>query len=146
MPVRFGGSAFAAALALWALTAGPAAAEGLEPGMWKVTSSPEINGAASPPQTKMRCLTKEEASDVDKTFSPEVRTQNECERTEHEVSDKKLMWRLKCTGQPNMEVAGAFSFETPKRYSALVTTNVSIAGQSMASRVTIEGEHVGACP
>jgi hypothetical protein len=45
-----------------------------------------------------------------------------------------------------MEVTGAFEFHTPQRYTALVTTNVAIGGQSMSSHVTIEGERTGECP
>lgn len=135
------------ALALAALTlTGAAGAEGIQAGQWKVTTVPTINGAPGAPQIKMRCLSAEEASDLDKTFSPEARTANSCERTEHEVTDKKLSWRLKCTGQPNMDVAATFDFDTPKHYSAVVTTNVSIGNQSMDSRATIEGEHAGECP
>jgi hypothetical protein len=124
----------------------PAAAEGLQHGLWKVTSAPTINGAPGAPQVKMRCVTPEEAADVDKTFSPEVRSANACERVEHEMSGTRLKWRLQCTGQPAMEVAGAFEFDTPQHYTALVTTNVAIGGQSMSSRVTIEGERTGECP
>jgi len=66
--------------------ASPAGAEGLQPGYWKVTSTPEINGAPTPPQEKMRCMTPAETADLDKTFSPEARTINSaCERVEHEV-------------------------------------------------------------
>ena len=91
-------------------------------------------------------MTAAEAADVDKTFSPEVRSANACERVEHEMTGTKLKWRLQCSGQPAMEVTGAFEFDTPQHYSALVTTNVSIGGQSMSSRVTIEGERTGECP
>jgi hypothetical protein len=127
--------------------AGPAAADGLQPGFWKVTSTPEVKGTPAPPQVKMRCLTPEEASDVDKTFSPQSRTQNaSCERTEHEVTGTRLKWRLQCTGAMTMDVTGTFDFDTPQHYSAVVTTKASIGGQSMDSRVTIEGERIGECP
>ena len=132
--------------ALLLFVAVPAGAEGLQHGLWKVTSTPTIQGAPGAPQVKIRCVTPEEAADVDKTFSPEVRSQNACERTEHEVSGTKLKWKLQCTGQPAMEVTGAFEFDTPQHYTALVTTNVAIGGQSMSSRVTIEGERTGECP
>lgn len=125
----------------------PARAEGLQPGLWKVTSTPEVRGAPAPPQIKNRCLTPEEASDVDKTFSPQHRTQNsECERTEHEVTGTRLRWRLRCTGQMTMDVTGTFEFDTPQHYSAIITTKASIGDQTMDSRVTIEGERIGECP
>lgn len=134
------------ALAFMAL-ASPATAEGLQPGYWKVTSTPEINGAPTPPQEKMRCMTPAETADLDKTFSPEARTINSaCERVEHEVTPVSLKWRLKCTGQMSMDVAGAFRFETPQRYSAEVRTQMSMPGQTVNSGVKIVGERVGECP
>lgn len=136
----------ALAAGLFTAIAYPALAEGIQAGFWKVTSSPTINGTPGAPQVKMRCVTPDEAADVDKTFSPEVRSQNACERTEHEMAGTKLKWRLQCSGQPTMEVTGAFEFDTPQHYTALVTTNVAIGGQSMSSRVTIEGERTGECP
>jgi hypothetical protein len=129
------------------LAAYPAHADGLQPGFWKVTSMPEVNGAPAPPQVKMRCMSAEETADLDKTFSPEARTINSsCERVEHEVTPNSLKWRLKCTGQMMMDVAGAFSFESPQRYIAEVRTQMSMPGQSVASRVTIEAERIGECP
>jgi hypothetical protein len=36
----------------------------IEPGQWKVTASSIVNGAASPPQAKARCLTPEQVGDL----------------------------------------------------------------------------------
>jgi hypothetical protein len=138
----------AVAIAILSLLPGrsASAAGGIQPGLWKVTSSPQIGGAAAPPQVKTRCLTADEASDVDKTFSPAHRTENStCERVEHELAGTRLTWRLQCTGQMSMEVAGAFDFDTPRHYTAVVTSNAEIGGQKMSTRVTIEGERVGEC-
>ena len=127
--------------------ASPAAADGLQAGYWKVVSSPEINGRAAPVNERMRCLTGAEVADLGKTFSPETNTVNAtCARVEHEVTATTLKWRLTCTGQTDMDVAGAFAFETPQRYSAEVRTQMTMAGQTVASRVKIEGERVGECP
>ena len=134
------------ALALAALAFG-ARADGLQPGYWKVTSTPEVNGAPTPPQEKMRCMSPAETADLDKTFSPEARTINSaCERVEHEVTPATLTWRLQCKGQMTMDIAGAFKFETPQRYVAEVRTSMSVPGQTMTSRVAIVGERVGECP
>jgi hypothetical protein len=125
----------------------PAFAAGLEPGYWKIVSTPVVNGATAPPQTKMLCLAADEAADLDKLFSPRMATVNsDCERAENELTATSLKWRLKCTGQMTMDVAGAFTFDTPQHYSAEVTTKGSIAGQSMETRVTIDAERVGECP
>lgn len=130
-----------------AFVACPVGAEGLQPGYWKVTSVPEVNGAPAPPQEKMRCMTPAETSDLDKTFSPEARTINSaCERVAHELTATSLKWRLQCRGQMSMDIAGAFKLETPQRYVAEVATRMSMPGQTVTSRVTIEGERVGECP
>ena len=137
----------AALLAAACALASPVAAETLQPGYWKVVSTPEVNGQPAPPQEKMRCMTPAETADLDKTFSPEARTINSaCERVEHEVTASSLKWRLQCKGQMSMDVAGAFKFETPQRYVAEVRTMMSMPGQSVASRVAIVGERVGECP
>ena len=36
----------------------------IQPGQWKVTTSIVMNGAAAPPQVKLRCLTPEQAGEV----------------------------------------------------------------------------------
>jgi hypothetical protein len=137
----------ASSLAAVLFATSPALAEGLQPGFWKVTSTPEVNGALSAPQVKMRCMSPEETADLDKTFSPEARTINSsCERVEHELTATSLKWRLQCTGQMTMDVAGAFSFESPQRYVAEVRTQMSMPGQTVASRVKIEAERIGECP
>jgi hypothetical protein len=134
------------ALALAALACG-ARADGLQPGYWKVTSTPEVNGAPAPPQEKMRCMSPAETADLGKTFSPEANTINAtCERVAHMVTAQTLTWRLTCTGQVSMDIAGAFKFETRQRYVAEVRTQMTIAGQTVSSRVKIEGERVGECP
>jgi len=142
---RYRGTLIAASL-LAALTS-PALAEGLQAGQWKVVSMPEINGQAAPPNERLRCMTPAEVADLGKTFSPEANTAGAaCERAEHELTATSLKWRLKCTGQVSMDVAGAFAFETPQRYSAEVRTQMTMAGQTMQSRVKITGERVGECP
>jgi hypothetical protein len=129
------------------LAAGLAHADGLQAGYWKVTSSPEINGAPAPANERMRCLTPAEVADLGKTFSPEANTVNAtCERVEHELTATALKWRLTCAGQVNMDIAGAFAFETPQRYSAEVRSQMTMAGQTMQSRLKIAGERVGECP
>jgi hypothetical protein len=136
----------AAAAALPA--AGGAAADGLQPGLYRVEQAPIINGAPAPLQKTTRCLTAEAVADLDKTFSPVSRTTNStCERTEHESTPQKLKWRLQCKGQLDMDVAGEFNFETPQRYTATLITEAWMQGQRIQrSHVTIEAQRIGDCP
>jgi len=133
--------------ALLFATAQSAAADGLRAGQWKTVQSPEINGVAGPTQQNTRCLTPDAVADLDKTFGPISRTTNStCERTEHEVSPQRLKWRLQCTGQIDMDVAGEFTFDSPEHYYANITARSFMQGRLMQDvRTSIDGERIGEC-
>ena len=140
------GCGLAVALILGAAQTG--AADGLRAGQWKTTNSPEIDGVAGPPQQSIRCLTPEAVADLDTTFSPISRTTNStCERVEHESTPQRLKWRLQCTGQIDMDVAGEFIFDSPEHYTAVITARSFMLGRLMQSiRTSVEGQRVGDCP
>src|ERR1051325_3511087 len=95
-------------LAALLLAGGLAHADGLQAGYWKVTSTPEINGAAAPPNQRMRCLTDAEVADLGTTFSPQANTVGAtCERAEREVTATSLKLRHTCAGQGHIVVVGA---------------------------------------
>ena len=135
-----------AALVLTTILA--AQAEGLQAGQWKVITKPQNNGIAGPQMENLRCLTPDDVKDLDRTFSPVSRTTNSsCERTEHESSSQRLKWRLQCTGQLDMDVAGEFVFDSPEHYTAIVTARSSMLGRVLNDvRTAIEGQRVGECP
>jgi Protein of unknown function (DUF3617) len=140
----------AGALALALVLAAPAHvdADGLRAGQWQTVQTPEINGVVGPAQQGTRCLTPEAVADLDKTFSPISRTTNStCERVEHESTPQRLKWRLQCTGQIDMEVAGEFTFDSPEHYAATITARSFMQGRLMQSvRTSIDGQRVGDCP
>jgi hypothetical protein len=122
------------------------AADPLEPGLWKVVSRVEINGAQGPPQTKMRCLKPDDARDLERTFAPEYRVQGStCDGMNVAWSGQKLSWRVQCTGALSMAVVGTYDFDTPRHYSGEVATLAAIAGREMRTRTTLEAERVGEC-
>src|SRR5215471_7845280 len=134
-------------LAAFCLMASHAAADGIEPGEWKLTETVIVNGNKTPTQTRTRCLSPEQAGDTAATFSPEYRTVNSgCERVEFNSSPTALRWRMRCIGQLDMDVAGEFTFDTPKHYSATIVSKGAMAGREVVNTtVSIEGEHVGDC-
>jgi hypothetical protein len=124
-----------------------AAAGGIAPGEWKVTDSVVMNGNRMPAQPKTLCLSPEQAGDTAKTFSPEYQTVNSaCERVEFSASATALRWRMRCTGQMDMDVSGDFIFDSPKHYTATIVSKGAMAGREVVNTtVSIEGEHVGDC-
>jgi len=134
-------------LAACCLTSLPAAADGIAPGEWKLTETIVMNGSKTTAQTRTRCLSPEQAGDTAATFSPEYRTVNsDCERVEFNSSATALRWRMRCTGQMDMDVAGDFTFDTSRHYSATIVSKGAMAGREVVNTtVSIEGEHVGDC-
>jgi hypothetical protein len=138
---------FALALLCAAASPLPAAADGIEPGLWQITETIIMNGSRTPSQMRTRCLSAEQAGDTAATFSPEYRTVNsDCERAEFSSTASRLKWRMLCKGQLDMDVSGDFTFDTPKHYSAKIESKGSVAGRTMVeTSVTIDGEHMGEC-
>lgn len=127
--------------------AGHAEADGITPGEWQLTETMVMNGNKTPPQTRTRCLSTEQAADTATTFSPEYRTVNSpCERVEFSSTATALRWRMKCTGQMDMDVSGEFTFDTPRHYTAIIRSKGAIGGREFVdTSVAIEGEHIGEC-
>jgi hypothetical protein len=144
---RPGFHAFVLALIVAAGSAATGHADGILPGEWKLTETMVMNGNKTPPQTRTRCLSPEQAGDTATTFSPEYRTINSgCERVEFTSTATALRWRMKCTGQMDMDVSGDFSFDNPKHYTATIVSKGAMAGREFVNTsVAIEGEHIGEC-
>jgi uncharacterized protein DUF3617 len=133
---------------LLALAGTVALADGIEPGLWKITSRTETGGVIGPPHESSKCLTADETHDLPTTFSPTPRTINSvCAPIERSFTGEKLSWRLVCKGQLNMELTGDFDFDSPHHYTATMRTTAEMAGMKMVdSQNTLEAEWVSACP
>jgi len=129
------------------LAAPSLAADGIQPGLWKITTSVVNNGARMPPQTNARCLTAEQANDLADTFSPRFGGVNtQCQRTQYDKSEQSLKWKLECRGQVNMDSSAEFIFFSSLRYTATIATKGWVGGQQVVdSKVALEGEFVGPC-
>ena len=119
----------------------------LEAGDWKVTSTAVINGTAQPPQAKLRCITPEQAENVAATFGPVSGTVNsDCAAPTVETSGKTLKWRLQCRGQLDIDAAGEFTFDSPRHYTAIITSKGKMAGALISDvKTDIEAERAGDC-
>jgi len=141
-------AAAAAVAALLAVSPSIACADGIEAGLWKITTVSEDDGMAGPPRQTAKCLTADQVADLPATFSPIASTINStCEPMQRSFDGKKLNWHLVCKGQLDMELNGAFNFDGPHHYTGMVESRASMAGHAMpGSKSTVEGEWVSACP
>jgi len=138
----------AAIVVLLVLPAVPTFADGIEAGLWKITTTADTGGMVGPPRETSKCLTAEQVSDLAATFSPIANTINStCAPMERTFDGKKLNWHLVCKGQLDMELTGAFTFDSPHHYTGMVQSKASMAGQPVPeSKSTVEGVWVSACP
>jgi hypothetical protein len=119
----------------------------IQPGEWMVTSKTMVNGAPVPPTSRARCFTPQQASEITKTFGPQVGTVNStCADPVIETTDRTLTWRLECKGQMDMNVQGSFDFDSPTHYTGTVSSKAWMAGSQISDADTkVEGERVGEC-
>jgi hypothetical protein len=125
-----------------------ARADGIEPGLWKITTWAQSGGIIGPPQQSEKCLTPAETSDLTTTFSPVSRTVNsECAPIERSLVGTKFNWKLVCKGQLDMNITGDFNFDGPHHYVASVHNTAAMAGMQMLdTRTMIEAEWMSECP
>jgi hypothetical protein len=133
-------------IALFFVAAPAAFADGIEPGLWKITAQTKSQGMVSQPHESAKCLTIDETRDLATTFSPVPRTINsECAPIERILDGSRLNWHLVCKGQLNVELTGAFNFDSTHHYTATVRTQADMAGQTIDSLDMLEGQWVSAC-
>jgi hypothetical protein len=135
-----------AAIALVA-TACSRAPKGIQAGLWKITTSVETNGVTAPPRDSFKCLTTEQVNDLPATFSPQAGTVNSiCAPLERTFDGEKLHFHLICKGQLDMELTGAFDFDSAHHYTGTVEAKASMAGQTMPPSVQkLDAQWVSEC-
>jgi len=136
------------AVTFFALAASMAFADGIEPGLWKITGHAETGGVLGPPHESSKCLTAEQTDDLGSTFSPVSSTINSvCAPIERSLKGPLLTWHLVCKGQINMDLSGEFNFDSAHHYTGTVCTKAEMVGMpTVDSQNTIEGQWVSACP
>jgi Protein of unknown function (DUF3617) len=127
------------------VSASRAFADGIEPGFWQITAQTKSEGMISPPHESAKCLSEDETKDLATTFSPVPHMVNsECAPIERKLEGPRLDWRLVCKGQLNVELTGAFNFDSTHHYAATVHTHADIGGQTIDTLDMIEGRWVSA--
>jgi hypothetical protein len=138
---------FAAAAVGLAVPDSTAFADGIEAGLWKITTTIESGGMVSPPRQSSKCLNADQVANLAVTFSPVATTINsECAPMERSFDGKELKWHLVCKGDLDMELTGDFVFDSPHHYSGSVQTKASMGGQQMPeSKNSVDANWVSAC-
>jgi len=113
-----------------------ASGEGIQAGLWKITTIVDTGGMVGPPHDTFKCLTAEQVKDLPATFSPQATTINSiCAPIERTFDGEKLHFHLICKGQLDMELTGAFDFDSAQHYTGMVEAKAAMAGQTMPGSV-----------
>jgi hypothetical protein len=124
-----------------------ACAEGIQAGLWKIVTTAQTGGVTGPPRDSFKCLTAEQVEDLPATFSPQATTVNSiCAPIERTFDGEKLHFHLICKGQLDMELTGAFDFDSPHHYTGTVEAKAAMAGQTMPPSVQkLDAQWVSEC-
>jgi hypothetical protein len=113
-----------------------ACAEEIQAGLWKITTIVDTGGMTGPPRDTFKCYTAEDVRDLPKIFSPQATTINSmCAPLERTFDGEKLNFHLICKGQLDMELTGAFDFDSARHYTGTVEAKAAMAGQTMPGSV-----------
>jgi hypothetical protein len=137
----------AAVTAVLVATLSLASAEGIQAGLWKITTTVDTGGMVGPPRDTFKCLTPEQVKDLPATFSPQATTINSiCAPLERTFDGEKLHFHLICKGQLDMELTGAFDFDSARHYTGTVEAKAAMAGQTMPGSVQkLDAQWVSEC-
>jgi Protein of unknown function (DUF3617) len=137
----------AAVTAILAAMLSAACAEEIQAGLWKITTIVETGGMTGPPRDTFKCLTPAQVKDLPATFSPQATTINSiCAPLERTFDGEKLNFHLICKGQLDMELTGAFDFDSAHHYTGTVEAKAAMAGQTMPGSVQkLDAQWVSEC-
>ena len=133
-----------AGFALLAMTAGPAEAFRLEPGLWRFTTTTNMSFNANPKvDTRTQCLTPETADDILKELTAAA-----CKVSDRTETSDQLKWKMEChQGGPN---------DPPMRGVGVITSRgetldgkmdmaLEVQGNRMTFNSTWKGRRIGEC-
>ena len=123
------------------------AADGPQPGMWKVMTRVVRDGTTTKADSRASCVTADQIKDPGKSLMPQQSSPEEkCVRTQYEINGTKLNWQMECSGRMAMKGSGAINFSTPEHYTGKITSTGSVNGHDFTSTILLDGQRIGGCP
>ena len=115
----------------------------VEPGNWEFSLESPLQGNASGPVVKRRCLTPEEASDPAKVLA-EVRGSEQCQLSNVRDSGTEYKFDLQCTGRTPVRGAGTVRY-TPTTLDGEIDLVAETQGLRLKTRSFVSGRRLGPC-
>jgi Protein of unknown function (DUF3617) len=118
----------------------------MEPGMWQITVTSTANGKPEPKQDFKVCL-GEELKDLAAYFAPQLEgVQATCKRTRQPEADRKLGYRMQCSGADfTVDALTSVTIENSRHFTMSMRTDSRAPGESAIVVTQGEGRWIGAC-
>jgi hypothetical protein len=131
------------ALLFGLLIAAGAAQARVEPGNWEFSLESPLQGNASGPVVKQRCLTPEEASDPAKVLS-EARGGSQCQLSNLRDSGSDYKFDLECAARIPFRGSGTVRY-TPRTLDGEIDLVGEKQGLRLKTRSFVSGRLLGPC-
>lgn len=131
---------------LFLASAAACAQPALEPGMWRITVTSTTNGKPDPDQTSEQCLGKE-LKDIASYFAPQLEgVKAECKRRRQPSEDRKLAYRMQCSGAGfTVDALTSVTVESSRHFTVAMRINTRTGQESAIVVGKGEGHRTGAC-
>jgi hypothetical protein len=125
----------------------PAHAVDPRPGLWKLTSKSERGSVTVGERAATSCLTREGASAlVRPSIDPALDSRNECKVVASRRTVNGLTTHIQCAGPVPVDSKTEYVFSAADRYSAVMSTTITLVRKPLTSTLRVEAQRIGDCP
>ncbi|MBI4273101.1 MAG: DUF3617 family protein [Rhizobiales bacterium] len=145
LPAMLAGLAAALMLAAFA----PAhAADGPQPGMWKMAVKVTYEGRqAIVAREQSTCITPELAKrQQEGEAGPASSPGQNCKRVNFQRTANGMTMRFQCAGELAMDTTMTYTYDSPRHYTVVMNSTGKRGGATIKSITTIDARRVGECP
>ena len=130
------------------LTAGPACAEDLAPGLWEITiesRAPADSGWTPSPFSLTQCLTAGDAEDPSRLISSiSTPGAKDCNYTDKSYSGGTFRFTLDCSGSFGLKSEGSVTFGA-NSFNGSIRARGNVGGQTVEFHNRVSARRLGAC-
>lgn len=120
--------------------AGSAAAAGMKPGLWEITTTTEMPGMpfTPPPMTVTHCYTPEDVKDQQSVVPKQ---EGDCRITDLRSTGSRVTWKMVCSGKQQGKGSGEITFSGSTAYQG----KMKFTTEGMTMNSSYKAKRLGEC-
>ncbi len=136
-----------AALVMTAAVSPACAADGPQPGLWKMTVQVSHPGAAPLTRSQDTCITPEQAKKQQEgAGGPTGASQQNCKRVNFQRTARGMTMRYQCGGPMALDMTMTYAYDGPAHYTVAMNSSGTRNGTPFKSSTNIDARRIGECP